>query len=824
MRNDQCTLCSLHSTSDTVCLWGKQRGAPSGVMVIGDAPSMQDARVGEYLQGNPGKVLIPELENVGIKDFYYTGVVKCQPPDNRKPETAEIKACAGYLAQEIETRNPKFILVLGATAVKAVCKEAKITGVVGKRIEKDGRTYVPCFSPAYMIRDPGKTPEVRSAFKRFSEIVRGSSQEAPKLRIRIIDRSNLEEFQEAFSQEEEFTCDLETSGLDWYNDSSYINCIGMYLPKDGAAWVLPIKKTPTLPEVAQQKLVTWIAEQQVPVINQNWKFDSLWLWKKFGVSFYCKDDTMLAHYNLDENTPHGLKENARFFLGAPDYDLTTSEKKGNVDSTKLFTYCAWDTFWTYGLIKLFRRQLMSDAETRNIYRHLTMPAERMYEVIEREGHYVNLERFQATEKDLTIKLAAAEKQLNEMAGREVNWNSTRQVAEVLYKDFGIVPKVFTEKGAASTGEAALAELDHPVAELLKEYRSHQKFLSTYIEGWKEFMVGPYLYLGTKLHGTVTGRYSSRLHQVPREGTIRNLIEAPEGWTFVQADLSQAELRVVAIISQDPELIHCYNNGIDVHWRTTISVMRMGGSPETLEIARRTVEVLCQRSGEETPSTMAGILDYMEQVGHDACIEVNKYWKEKRKHSKGINFGYVYGMGAKKFVEYAKIQYDWDVELEESERIREGFFNTYQRLRPWHDRARDMVRIDGFVRSLSGRMRRLPGIYSSDRMMKAEAERQAINSPVQGFIGDLKVMGMLDIYDQLQVPYDGERLRMKGEVHDSILMWVKNEYLNEMLPKIKACMEKPSWLERFGINLPVPIVADLEVGTWGAGKTWHGEML
>lgn len=80
--------------------------------------------------------------------------------------------------------------------------------------------------------------------------------------------------------------------------------------------------------------------------------------------------------------------------------------------------------------------------------------------------------------------------------------------------------------------------------------------------------------------------------------------------------------------------------------------------------------------------------------------------------------------------------------------------------------------------------------------------------------------MLDIFDTIQVPSEGKVLRIKGEVHDSILMWVKNEYLNEVLPQIKHCMEHPSWLDRFGIKLRVPIVADLEVGTWGAGRTWR----
>jgi DNA polymerase-1 len=790
-------------------------------MVIGDAPQPHDARAGEYLTGKIGQTLTQDLKSVGVSDFYYTGIVKCQPPDGRKPEPAELRACAGYLQEEIKQQKPKFVLVIGATATKAVVKSANLSSVVGKFIEKDGIVYVPCYSPAYVLRDPSKEPEYKRVLRRFGDLCQGKADlEWVEPRIRIIDRSNLDEFMGLYQSEPESVCDLETTGLDWYAKDSKVNCAGFYLPKSDSCWVLPLHKAPTLPFDAQRKLLHWMMNQNIPVTNQNWKFDSLWLWEKYQVSFYLKDDTMLMHYNLDENTPHGLKENARLWMNAPDYDLTTSEKKGNVEAIKLFTYCGRDCYRTYRLAKLFRKMMMQDSETRNIYQHLTLPAARMYEVIEREGHHVNLKRRAEVKSQLEGLMKAAEDKLNAMAGVTVNWNSPTQVGKILYGKLGMVPTVFTDKGAPSTGEAALAELDgHPVVELLNDYRSHQKMLSTYIDGWDEYMVGDKLFLGTKLHGTVTGRYSSRMHTVPRDGTIRNLIEAPEGWTFIQGDLSQAELRVIAIVSQDPELVKCYNENIDVHWRTTLGILRMGGSDADLLMARNTV---AEDRGDCDGMNMMAILDHLEAMGPDAAIAIDKRWKEKRKQSKGVNFGYVYGMGATKFCEYAKLKYEWDVSHQESSDIRDGFFATYSSLPLWHDRQRSMVKIDGFVRSLSGRKRRLPGVWSPDRMVKSEAERQAINSPVQGFIGDLKVMGMLSIYNNLQAPDLGAKLRIKGEVHDSILMWVRNEHLDEMLPKIKQCMEQPEWLAQFGIELPVPIVADIEVGTWGAGKTWKGQ--
>lgn len=816
-RNSQCNLCSLSDSSSTVCLWGSGSG---DVMIIGDAPSASNIHQGEYLSGGPGKVLKAELEKVGVTEYYSTGIVKCQPPDGRKVEPAECKACSGYIRDEIKEQKPKYVLVVGATATKAITRSASLGSVVGKFIEKDGITYVPCYSPAYVLRDPSKEPEFKRVLKRFGDLCKGKAdKEWVEPRIRIVDRSNLQEFMDFYQDEREFVCDLETTGLDWYNPDSRINCAGFYLPKSNSCWVLPLNKSPTLPHEAQSKLLHWMSDLKIPVVNQNWKFDSLWLWAKFRVSFYNTDDTMLLHYNLDENALHGLKENSRLYLDAPDYDLTTSEKKGNVESSKLFTYCGRDCYRTYLLVKLFRRMLMQDAETRNIYQHLTMPASRMYEVIEREGHHVNLERRAKAKVELEALLESTEKQLNKMAGSVVNWNSPKQVSAVLYGTLGLTPSVFTDKGAPSTGEEAMANLEgHPIVELLTNYRSHQKMLSTYIDGWSEFMVGSELFLGTKLHGTVTGRFSSRLHQVPRDGTIRNLIEAPDGWTFVQADLSQAELRVAAILSRDPELIRCYAEGIDVHWSTAMSNLRLQGTGRMAELARATIGL----SGGDSTVRFDKIIDQLMEMGHEKAISIKKEWKEIRKQAKATNFGFLYSMGAKKFVEYAKVKYQWDVTLREAEDIKQSFFASYSSLPMWHDRQKSLVKMDGLVRSLSGRKRRLPGIWSPDRMLAAECERQAINSPVQGFIGDIKVMGMLDIFHKLQMPSNGAKLKIRGEVHDSILMVVKNEHLEEMLPKIKQCMEHPSWLDKFGIELPVPIIADLEIGTWGAGKTWTGE--
>jgi DNA polymerase I-like protein with 3'-5' exonuclease and polymerase domains len=269
--------------------------------------------------------------------------------------------------------------------------------------------------------------------------------------------------------------------------------------------------------------------------------------------------------------------------------------------------------------------------------------------------------------------------------------------------------------------------------------------------------------------------------------------------------------VAAIASGDLELIRCYAEGIDVHWKTTVGTLRMSQNTELIQEGWNTVA-----GHYGTPATsIHDMLNKLEAMGPDAAIAQWKAWKERRKQSKGINFGFLYSMGAKKFTEYAKLNYDWSVSLHEAEEIREAFFATYSQLPSWHVRQRQLVQIDGHVRNLAGRLRRLPGIWSSDREVKAESERLAINSPIQGFIGDLKVMGMVAVHEE----FPSDQVMVKGEVHDSVLMWVKDECLDAVLPKVKQLMEHPPLLDQLNIKLSVPIVVDIEVGRWGAGKPY-----
>lgn len=835
-RNPNCRKCGLWEGATNVCVWG-DGPTDATIVAIGEAPGEAEARTGRPFMGKSGQLLRAELPRAGLRNVYITNVVKCRPPQNRAPTPDELKACRPYLDEELASIKPEFVLALGATAAKAVLKKPKITEAHGQLIPMaSGATGMPAFHPAYCLRDPSKLAPFKNDLKRLRRAIDGETVES-EIDWHVINKKTIDRFFRELEAADDFSFDLETSGLFPYDGKGFVRCVGFGLRSGG--WVIPMEM-PDSPYnggrwEAQRRFMDAVFQrcEGKRAYAHNGKFDNHWLEEYYGSSFTLTDDTMLMHHILDENQPHDLKYLSRAELDVAEYDISTKEKRGELQSAgkggspvgwgqleRFYEYNAKDCVYTYRLRHKFAKQLKADPITQNLYKHIVMPGARALQQIERNGLFINKEKFAATEVRVRSELVEVEATLNKMAKRPINWNSPQQVAELFYGELKMKCRVFTDKGKPSTGEAALYSLKgkHEIVDRLIKYRELEKFRGTYIDGWKELMVDDFVYFSYKVHGTVTGRYSSRLHQTPRDGAIRNVIEAPQGWEFVQADFSQAELRIAAELSGDSEMLACFNGGPDIHWRTLIYMIRTGASGDYVGYAYETGKELFQRNTKGRFGTLSLVdcLDLMEEAGHEICISIWKGWKEARKRAKAINFGFVYGMYEKKFIESAKLNYGWSPTMTEATDSRRGYFRLYRGLGPWHDRTKSLARIDGQVRSLSGRLRRLPGIASGDWTLKSEAERQAINSPVQGFIGDFKAMAMIEIHET--IPHND--LIVCGEVHDSLLMRVrKGPALSKSLQKVHRIMKHPELMNTLGIELSVPIEADIEIGPWGAGKAW-----
>lgn len=730
----------------------------------------------EFPRGRNKAFLDELLYGIGLTGHHFTSLSKVAMDES--PSAKEVKVLKEALDLEIAELNPTHILTLGATVLKALSRKSKITELHGQTFDHNGAICLPTFSPAVAMRDPARLPGLRKDIAKFGHLLSGTQDNVTELHWGVIrNMAQWNTFIEEFKESEEVAIDIETTGLDPDAPGSAINTIQFSLSATDKNWSLPlcVRDGPWSPD-QQRIFMDTLFEQAIGkvVIGQNFKFDNRWLYRHYGNKFYLSFDTMLAHHILDENSPHGLKELASEFCNAPSYDVDLKTKLGLGDLEKFYKYGCWDTHWTRMLYYIFRKRILTDATQRRLFYKLVMPSARMMEDVESDGHFIDMNRLEAARMDLTTRRDAALARMTELADEEVNWNSPAQVGKLFYEKLNLPVLETTAGGSPSTGESVLLRLQHKheLPKLLMEFRGIDKNLSTYINGWKELMHGDRLCISTKLHGTVTGRWASRLHQVPRDPMIRSLIGSPPGWTFVCSDFSQIELRIAALLSNDHRMKSIFQAKGDIHSNTASFIL---GKP------------------------------------------IDKLTKEERKMAKAVNFGLLYGMGWPKLVVYARDNYGVDMTDAQAQAFRTRYFEIYSSLPVWHERQRRVVRALGQVSSLSGRIRHLPGVHSSEKGIRAESERQAINSPVQGFgSGDLKVMAMLEIHQTL--PW--EEVRIKGEVHDSILLWVRSDTLDRNLPQIKNIMEAPKLLRDFKIAMNVPLVADVEYGShWGISKTW-----
>lgn len=633
-------------------------------------------------------------------------------------------------------------------------------------------------------------------------------------------KHHLDELIKDFADHSEFAFDIETNGLDPRADGARINSIAFAF--DRTTWVIPLA-------TADSRFVTHASRYQLfrllsmatngkNAIAHNGKFDNSWIGSLYGASFYLQFDTMLASHTLDENQSHDLESVAQRELGAPIYDIPLSEKKNPTDLAKFYRYQAFDAAYTLAIKKIYAQRLQRSRSLRRLFYRLVMPVARAFEIIDAEGFYLDQVRYEENAKTCKAEVDRLELELNGLTKTKVNWNSPQQVSKFLFEELKLKPTVFTSKGKPSTGEEALYNIAdaHPVAKKLVEYREASKFYGTYFEGWREATHNGRVYFSTKIHGTVTGRFSSRLHQTPRDNRIRSCVTAPPGWVFWQADLSQAELRMVAIAARETEMLTCFRSGIDIHWRTLLSTIATDPSGTYIQPALETASKIAGKSIRD----VIDACDILLKAGHEKAISIWPKWKEGRKKAKGINFGFVYGMKEYKFIEYAKLKYGFEPTEYEATQLRQAYFDLYIGLAPWHEKQKRLAHLDGQVTNLFGRIRRLPTIHSKDSWpRRREAERQAINSPIQGVIGDWKAAGVIALHEQLP----RNDVKICGEHHDAVLGIMRESTIDTNVPLIAKLMRRPPLLAEFGLDdLPIEIEVEVELGPWGSGKKYELE--
>lgn len=830
LRDPKCTKCKLHASTDEVCEMGM--GPPDAKIIVVSRMSNSDTHQ---------KMIETELIESGldIGSVYFTQALKCKTFE-QDPGTREVKACKEYLEAEIAELKPTWVLALGNEALSATTGHSGIMKYRGKVLDMGSYKVVATVATGSVLRNPGQAGAWKADMQFFVSQVLGRAHglENPKVAF-VLKEAQLPALKRLLMRSELLSYDVETSSdnrgsSEFDRNAKIVSLSGTCVLEDGTikVWALPLYHPQSPFRKTWKSVLKYLSPALCHArkkVAHNGKFDARWL-HHFGVPINVTFDTMLAAHLLDENRVKGLKPLARIFLGVPDWGIDTANLLA-APIMDVLKYNALDTFYTYHLYLILREQMIEQPRTARIFAKLTTPANNNFIPIERRGIWVDQEKlatathvaFQMREdierrlmefvpdpdnvgSSLWCENPDSEWPTNAKGKRvEVNFNASNFARWWLFDHLGFPVMEWGKEKANGNRDPSMAEatmlelqkLKHPAIELLLERTKWEKYCTSFVVPYQE-VVDEHSRIHTtfKLAGTVTGRLSSgkadedkitakrgkirgvNLQQVPRDPFIRGLFGAPPGYAFVEADFGQVEFRLAAFISRDRTARELLNRGEDVH---LVMAGKMTGKP------------------------------------------LSQVTKDERKNAKPVNFGFLYGMGWAKFIETAFTKYGVEFSEAEARAARKAFFDLYPGFVDWHNRQRRIVAQYGRVQSPMGRVRHLPDIFSGDKRVRAEAERQAINSPVQAFASDMNLLSMNILCDAFREhEIDAHVL---GTVHDAINFEIAIPHLGRALPLIKDTMENLPLSRMFGVDLDVPIISDLKVGThWGGAHELTNDLI
>lgn len=603
-----------------------------------------------------------------------------------------------------------------------------------------------------------------------------------------------------------------------------------------------------------------LRDSSIKKIGHNIKFDHHQIRETLGYKVqgwfadtqqlaFVVDDNMVEK-SLDEVTRRWCPEMAGY---ADEFNRTAdkSDMLGELrkDPDKFLMYAAQDTDANFRVARTLVRMAQEDQQNWRAYRYIQLPALLAFaDKVEPQGLVVDLDRL----AELEITVGEETDQLHNRILSQIPASIRRahlrkglrltrrdMISDMLFRppyghrdSLGIRPLFFTkgtrhkpdEEKIATTGKDHLIYFGtEPLVESTLRWSKLNKMRGTYVgkeydpekQGptgfWKHVVRRDgqtKIYPSFFLHRTSTGRTASadpNAQNFPKRGDLakafRSIFVAPPGWRIIEADLSQAELRIAACQANEETMIGLYNSGMDIHMNTAAAVSH---NPVELFVSNKGCEdLLADRSGE-----FAGAEEYLRRLTNyeRATTTVGDFIDMQRFRAKAVNFGFLYGMQWRKFMIYAKTDYGIDYTEAEAKATRELFFNNYPGLVDWHYQMERDVFASGHVRALHGAMRRLPSIYSNRHNVQQECVRQAINSPIQRFASDLGVIALWRLCRDCP-----DWIRPCAFIHDALLLYVREDRAMEAASNTRWYMESTPLQDWFGLDLQVPILADASIG-------------
>ena len=510
--------------------------------------------------------------------------------------------------------------------------------------------------------------------------------------------------------------------------------------------------------------------EKITKVGQNLKYD-LKVLQNYGIKVQgALFDTMIAHYLINPDMRHNMDLLSETYLGYTPIAIESLIGKGKAQRSmrtvaleEVKEYAVEDADVTWQLKDVFKAELPK-VNAQKVYADLEMPLLKVLAAMEREGVTLDVVYLKEYSKTLDAEIAQLEATIAEQAGMPFNLASPKQLGDILFEKLKIDSKPKkTKTGQYATSEEVLAPFaaKHKIVADILEWRQVQKLKSTYVDALP-LEVNPRT---GRVHTTymqtvaATGRLSSNnpnLQNIPirteRGQRVRKaFIARNSDYVLLSADYSQIELRIIAALSEEHNMIESFLHGEDIHRATAAKVFN---------------------------------------------VPLEAVTREQRSHAKTVNFGIIYGVSA------FGLSAQTDLSRSQSKELIDTYYATYPNLRNYIQKQIHFAQEHGYVETVLGRRRYLPDIHSRNQVVRGAAERNAVNAPIQGSAADIIKIAMIRIYDLLQAQQ--LQTRMLLQVHDELVFDVPKTELEIVKPLIKEAMES-------AFTLAVPLVADLGIG-------------
>jgi len=563
--------------------------------------------------------------------------------------------------------------------------------------------------------------------------------------------------------------DTETTGIDALN----AELVGMsFSYEKGKGFYVPVPENQEEAKNLVEKFKPFFENESIEKIGQNMKYD-LKVLANYGVDIKgYLFDTMIAHYLINPDMRHNMDVLSETYLKySPKSIETLIGKKGknqlsmrDVALEDIKEYATEDADVTLQLKEHFQ-PILEKVGTKKLFDEIEIPLVQVLADMEREGINLDEDFLKSMSIEMEKEVAIFEEKIYETAGEKFNLASPKQLGDILFDKLKIggAKQKKTKTGQYATGEEVLSYLanEHQIVKDILEWRQLVKLKSTYVDALPEQVDKKTQRVHTDYMQTVaaTGRLSSNnpnLQNIPirteRGRQIRKaFIARDENYTLLSADYSQIELRIIAALSGEENMIAAFQNKEDIHRSTAAKVFN---------------------------------------------VPLEEVTKEQRSNAKTVNFGIIYGVSA------FGLSNQTDLSRKEAAELIDAYYNTYPKLKSYMANQVDFARENGYVETISNRRRYLKDINSANAIVRGGAERNAVNAPIQGSAADIIKIAMINIHKKLKA--ENWKSKMLLQVHDELVFDVHNSEIEKIQPMIKHEMEN-------AFQMAVPLEVEMGLG-------------